>query len=81
MVVSWSTVYYEPRPNSTEDLWRMRLFCRFDTITKVYADGGYTGPLIGWAKEMFGYALEIVKRNDHCFCRGVSQFVVFAETA
>lgn len=59
----------------------MRLFCRFDTITKVYADGGYTGPLIGWAKEMFGYALEIVKRNDHCFCRGVSQFVVFAETA
>jgi transposase len=46
----------------------MRLFCRFDTITKVYADGGYTGPLIGWAKDMFGYTLEIVKRNEqHLF--------------
>ena len=34
----------------------MRLFCRFDTITKVYVDGGYTGSLIDWAKQMFGYA-------------------------
>ena len=34
---------------------RMRLFCRFDSITKVFADGGYTGKLIGWAKETFGY--------------------------
>jgi hypothetical protein len=23
VVVSWSTVYYEPRPNSAKDLWRM----------------------------------------------------------
>jgi putative transposase len=46
----------------------MRLFCCFDTITKVNAGGGYTGPLIGWAKEMFGYALGIVKRNEqHLF--------------
>jgi putative transposase len=28
----------------------MRLFCRFDTIVKVFVDGGYTGPLIEWAK-------------------------------
>ena len=42
----------------------MRLFCRFDTITTVFADGGYTGALIGWAKEMFGYTVEIVKRSD-----------------
>jgi transposase len=42
----------------------MRLFCRFDTITTVFADGGYTGTLIGWAKEMFGYTVEIVKRSD-----------------
>ena len=35
----------------------MRLFCRFDTTAaKVYADGGYTGTLIDWAKKMFGYA-------------------------
>jgi len=42
----------------------MRLFCRFDPIKKVFADGGYTGKLIGWAKEMFGYDVEAVKRNE-----------------
>jgi transposase len=46
----------------------MRLFCRFDTIATVFADGGYTGKLIDWAKEMFGYSVEIVKRNQqHLF--------------
>jgi putative transposase len=46
----------------------MRLFCRFDAITKVFADGGYTGKLIEWAKEMFGYDVEVVKRNElHTF--------------
>src|ERR1039458_214977 len=39
----------------------MRLF---DTITTVFADGGYTGTLIEWAKEMFGYTVKIVKRSD-----------------
>ena len=42
----------------------MRLFCRFDRITKVFVDGGYTGKLIGWANEMFGYDVEVVKRNE-----------------
>jgi putative transposase len=42
----------------------MRLFCRVDTIETVYADGGYTGKLVGWAKEMFGFLLQIVKRSD-----------------
>lgn len=46
----------------------MRLFRRFDTVTKVFADGGYTGMLIDWAGQMFGYDLEIVKRNElHTF--------------
>src|SRR5271167_2317883 len=46
----------------------MRLFCRFDTITKVYVDGGYTGSLIDWAKQMFGYTVEVVKRTEqHLF--------------
>jgi hypothetical protein len=46
----------------------MRLFCRFDSITTVFADGGYTGKLIDWAKDMFGYCFEIVKRNEqHLF--------------
>ena len=46
----------------------LRLFCRFNTITKIFVDGGYTGTLIGWAKEMFGYDVEVVKRNElHTF--------------
>jgi transposase len=46
----------------------MRLFCRFDTITKVFVDGGYTGTLIEWAKQMFGYTVEVVKRTEqHLF--------------
>jgi transposase len=46
----------------------MRLFCRIDTISTVFADGGYTGTLIEWAKAMFGYKVEIVKRNEqHLF--------------
>ncbi len=42
----------------------MRLFCRFGAIAKVFVDGGYTGTLIEWAKEMFGYTVEVVKRNE-----------------
>jgi transposase len=46
----------------------LRLFCRFDTLTTVFADGGYTGILIDWAKQMFGYTVKIVKRNEqHVF--------------
>jgi hypothetical protein len=37
----------------------MRLFCRFDTITTVFVDGGYTGTLIGWAKDMFGFTVKV----------------------
>ena len=29
----------------------VRLFCRFDTIVKVFVDGGYTGTLIEWASK------------------------------
>jgi putative transposase len=46
----------------------LRLFCRFDTITTVFADGGSTGKLIDWAKAMFGYKVEVVKRSEqHLF--------------
>ena len=33
----------------------IRLFCRFQGIVKIFADGGDTGTLVDWAKEMFGY--------------------------
>jgi transposase len=41
-----------------------RLFRRFDTIAKVFVDGGYTGTLIEWAEQMFGYQVEVIKRNE-----------------
>jgi transposase len=45
-----------------------RLFCRFDSIAKVFVDGGYTGTLIEWSKQMFGYSVEVVKRTEqHLF--------------
>jgi len=47
----------------------MRLFCRFDTIVKVFVDGGYTGPPIEWAKQMFGYDVEVVKRVEQPLSR------------
>lgn len=41
-----------------------RLFCRLDSVVKVFVDGGYTGTLIDWARQMFGYEMEVVKRNE-----------------
>ncbi|MFC5786787.1 IS5 family transposase [Streptomyces aureus] len=37
---------------------------RFRKITLVWADGGYTGALVGWAKEKLQLTLQIVKRSD-----------------
>ena len=46
-----------------------RLFCRFDTIVKIFVARGYTGQLIERARQMFGYKIEVVKRNEqHMFC-------------
>ena len=47
----------------------LRLFCTFDTITTLFVDGGYTGSLIDWAKEMFGYTINVVKRSDLKGCQ------------
>jgi hypothetical protein len=47
----------------------MRLFCLFGTIQTVFVDGGYTGTLIDWAKQMFGYTVEVVKRTDQLYLR------------
>jgi transposase len=37
---------------------------RFRKITLVWADGGYTGRLVTWAKEKLQLTLQIVKRSD-----------------
>ncbi|MFG3662602.1 IS5 family transposase, partial [Streptomyces sp. NPDC047706] len=41
-----------------------RLRARFHKIGLVWADGGYTGRLVTWAKEKLQLTLEIVKRSD-----------------
>lgn len=34
------------------------------TFTKVFADGGYTGTFVEWAKKTWDVDIEIVKRNE-----------------
>lgn len=41
-----------------------QLRARFRRITLVWADSGYTGPLVTWAREKLHLTLEIVKRSD-----------------
>jgi transposase len=41
-----------------------RLRGRFRKITLVWADGGYTGRLVTWAKEKLQLTLQIVQRSD-----------------
>lgn len=38
---------------------------RFPRLQHIWADGCYTGTLIGWVKDLCGWILEIVKRNDN----------------
>jgi putative transposase len=37
---------------------------RFPRLRKIWADGGYAGKLVDWAKELGQWVLEIVKRSD-----------------
>jgi len=41
-----------------------RLQGRFARLSLIWADGGYAGKLIEWAKDFASWTLEIVKRND-----------------
>jgi putative transposase len=36
----------------------------FSRLQLIWADGGYAGKLVNWAKESYQWILEIVKRND-----------------
>jgi transposase len=38
---------------------------RFSTISLVWADGGYAGRLVDWAKSVLALTVQIVKRNDN----------------
>lgn len=35
---------------------------RLTRLKKIWADGGYTGELVGWVKEQCGWQLEIVQK-------------------
>jgi putative transposase len=37
---------------------------RFPRLQRIWADGGYAGKLVDWAKELGQWVLEIVKRSD-----------------
>jgi transposase len=37
---------------------------KFSTISLVWADGGYAGRLVTWAKQVLGLAVTIIKRTD-----------------
>ena len=36
----------------------------FNRLQLIWADGGYSGELVGWVKRICGWTLEIVKRTD-----------------
>jgi len=48
----------------------LRLFILLPHLLKIFVDGGYKQGVIHWAKAMFGYCLEVIKRPD------LSRFVV-----
>lgn len=37
---------------------------RFPRLKRIWADGGYRGQLMDWVKELGGWVLEVVKRNE-----------------
>jgi transposase len=40
------------------------LRAKFSTIAQVWADGGYTGRLVDWAKAVLAFTVTVVKRTD-----------------
>jgi transposase len=33
-------------------------------LRKIHADGGYTGKRLAWTRAMFGWTMEVIKRNE-----------------
>ena len=42
----------------------LRLARTVPGLRRLFADGGYSGTLVEWVQEMFGWTLQIVKRNE-----------------
>ncbi|MFF3468198.1 IS5 family transposase [Streptomyces sp. NPDC001984] len=62
LVVLVTTASVQDRDGARPALEHLREL--FDTIRLVWADGGYAGKLVDWAKEKLQLTLEIVKRSD-----------------
>jgi putative transposase len=45
-------------------LLMIRLYAMFAALSIIWADGGYSGVLVEWTKNMFNWNLTIVKRTD-----------------
>ena len=45
-------------------LLMIRLYTMFAAVSVIWADGGYSGVLVEWAKSMFNWNLTIVKPTD-----------------
>ena len=43
---------------------------RFHRLRRIWADGGYAGAFVNWARQQYGRLVEIVKRSD------MHQFVI-----
>ncbi|MEV4974688.1 IS5 family transposase [Streptomyces scopuliridis] len=62
LVVAVTAANIGDRDAATGLLTRLRRLHR--DITLVWADGGYTGGLVGWCRDKLALTLEIVKRTD-----------------
>ncbi|MEN8649716.1 IS5 family transposase [Streptomyces sp. 21So2-11] len=62
LVVMVTTASVQDRDGAKPALSHLREL--FESITLVWADGGYAGKLVTWAKEKLWLTLEIVKRSD-----------------
>jgi transposase len=69
LVVMVTAANIQDRDGARPVLERLRDW--YERITLIWADGGYAGKLVTWAKEMLQLTLEIVKRSDD-----VSGFIV-----
>jgi putative transposase len=48
-------------------------FSIVSALQKIYVDGGYSGKWLAWAHAMFGWGVEVVKRNE------TAKFVVLSK--
>lgn len=63
LVVLITSAGVQDRDAGRDLLWRLRAAYR--GISLVWADGGYAGKLVSWAKNNLRLTLQIVKRTDH----------------